>query len=118
MKPKNMPRPISVNAVGKPSMITTTIRPSIDSPSAALVMTAPRSPGTAIEPPGGSGLAWGGPARRPAAMLGASRIPPGAALARGFVDVLGLLDDLVPCRLVDIGAGRKLLLDHVHLLGV
>ena len=30
-------------------------------------MTAPRSAGTAIDPPGGSGLAWGGPARRPAA---------------------------------------------------
>jgi HAE1 family hydrophobic/amphiphilic exporter-1 len=29
-------------------------------------MTAPRSPSTAIDPPGGSGLAWGGPARRPA----------------------------------------------------
>ena len=30
-------------------------------------MTTPRSPGTAIDPPGGSGLAWGGPARRPSA---------------------------------------------------
>ncbi len=27
--------------------------------------TTPRSPGTASDPPGGSGLAWGGPARRP-----------------------------------------------------
>src|SRR2546423_15643087 len=38
MKPKNMPRPISVNAVGKPSMMTTTMSPSIDKPSAASVM--------------------------------------------------------------------------------
>ena len=28
-------------------------------------MFAPRLPGTACDPPGGSGLAWGGPARRP-----------------------------------------------------
>ena len=28
-------------------------------------MLAPRLPGTACDPPGGSGLAWGGPARRP-----------------------------------------------------
>jgi tungstate transport system ATP-binding protein len=28
-------------------------------------MTTPRSPSTAIDPPRGSGLAWGGPARRP-----------------------------------------------------
>jgi len=28
-------------------------------------MTTPRSPGTTRDPPGGSGLAWGGPARRP-----------------------------------------------------
>ena len=28
-------------------------------------MTTPRSPSTAIDPPGGAGLAWGGPARRP-----------------------------------------------------
>jgi len=28
-------------------------------------MSAPRLPGTASDPPGGSGLAWGGPARRP-----------------------------------------------------
>jgi branched-chain amino acid transport system ATP-binding protein len=30
-------------------------------------MTTPRSPDTASDPPGGSGLAWGGPARRPGA---------------------------------------------------
>src|SRR5205814_4662551 len=30
-----------------------------------LLMTTPRSPSTASDPPRGSGLAWGGPARRP-----------------------------------------------------
>src|ERR1041384_5388486 len=35
MKPNTMPRPISVKAVGKPNMITTTIRPSIVSPRPA-----------------------------------------------------------------------------------
>ena len=33
-------------------------------------MTAPRPPSTASDPPGGSGLAWGGPARRPEAVTG------------------------------------------------
>ena len=32
-------------------------------------MTTPRPPGTAIDPPGGSGLAWGGPALRSLARL-------------------------------------------------
>jgi len=32
-------------------------------------MTTPRPPSTAADPPGGSGLAWGGPARRPQAEL-------------------------------------------------
>jgi phosphonate transport system ATP-binding protein len=32
-------------------------------------MTTPRSPSTAIDPPGGSGLAWGGPAQRPGIAL-------------------------------------------------
>src|SRR5437762_8864274 len=35
-------------------------------------MTTPRLPSTAIDPPRGSGLAWGGPARRP----GADRLIP------------------------------------------
>jgi hypothetical protein len=34
-----MPMPISVNAVGKPSMIATTTRPSISRPMWPLVMT-------------------------------------------------------------------------------
>src|SRR5437879_1527518 len=37
-------------------------------------MSTPRLPSTACDPPGGSGLAWGGPARRPGA-------PPRALLA-------------------------------------
>src|SRR5258706_10530717 len=44
MKPNTMPRPISVNAVGKPSMITTTISESISSPSAgSLTFRPPRA---------------------------------------------------------------------------
>src|SRR3981081_2036892 len=44
MKPNIMPRPISVNAVGKPSMITTTISVSISSPSAgSLTFRSPRA---------------------------------------------------------------------------
>src|SRR5260221_4296961 len=39
-----MPRPISVNAVGKPSMITTTMSESISSPSAgSLTLGSPRA---------------------------------------------------------------------------
>src|SRR5689334_17218003 len=90
MKPKNMPRPIRVNAVGKPSMITTTIRPSIERPSAAsLISMAPA--------------------------LGACRA---AALPRRFVDRLRLLDDLAAGLFVDVRAARELLLDDVDLLGV
>jgi len=33
-------------------------------------MTAPRSPGTSLDPPRGPGLAWGGPARRPGGSAG------------------------------------------------
>src|SRR5690349_16918091 len=90
MKPKNMPRPISVNAVGKPSMITTTIRPSIERPRAASLMS--------MASPLGAGAA--------------------AALPRGLVDRLGLLDDVAARLLVDVGAARELLLDDVDLLGV
>src|SRR6478672_6489608 len=44
MKPNIMPSPISVNAVGKPSMITTTISVSISSPSAgSLTFRPPRA---------------------------------------------------------------------------
>src|SRR5689334_19012214 len=44
MKPKTMPRPISVNAVGKPSMITTTISVSMVRPSAgSLTFSPPRA---------------------------------------------------------------------------
>src|SRR5580765_521637 len=44
MKPNTMPRPISVKAVGKPSMITTTIKLSISSPSAgSLTFRSPRA---------------------------------------------------------------------------
>jgi polyisoprenoid-binding protein YceI len=32
-------------------------------------MSAPRTPSTACDPPGGSGLAWGGPARRPVCVV-------------------------------------------------
>ena len=43
MKPKNMPRPISVKAVGKPIMITITMSVSIKSPSAgSLMCSSPR----------------------------------------------------------------------------
>src|SRR6218665_283013 len=46
-------------------------------------MTAPRSPGTASDPPGGSGLAWGGPARRPGMTTprspGTASDPPGGS---------------------------------------
>jgi tRNA dimethylallyltransferase len=41
-------------------------------------MTTPRSPGTATTPPGGAGLAWGGPARRPG--MTTPRSPGGARL--------------------------------------
>src|SRR6185295_3824560 len=90
MKPKNMPSPISVNAVGKPSMITTTIRPSIERPRAASLMS--------VASPLGAGAA--------------------AALPRCLVDRLRLLDDVALGLLVDVGAARELLLDDVDLLGV
>src|SRR5678810_857098 len=90
MKPKNMPRPISVNAVGKPSMITTTIRPSIERPRAASLMS--------VASPLGAGAA--------------------AALPRRLVDRLGLLDDVTLGLLVDVGAAGELLLDDVDLFRV
>src|SRR5581483_1610697 len=39
-----MPRPISVKAVGKPSMMATTMSPSIRSPRTSLFTTLPRDP--------------------------------------------------------------------------
>src|SRR5258708_10439562 len=44
MKPNIMPRPISVNAVGKPSMITTTMSPSMSkSRAGSVTLGSPRS---------------------------------------------------------------------------
>src|ERR1700674_5732055 len=44
MKPNIMPRPISVKAVGKPIMITTTMSPSISRPRAgSLTFGSPRA---------------------------------------------------------------------------
>src|SRR4051812_47271479 len=44
MKPKNMPRPISVKAVGKPIMITITMSASMVSPRAgSLTLGSPRA---------------------------------------------------------------------------
>src|ERR1700682_4565270 len=44
MKPNIMPRPISVKAVGKPIMITTTMSPSMSKPRAgSLTFGSPRS---------------------------------------------------------------------------
>ena len=45
-------------------------------------MSAPRPPSTACDPPGGSGLAWGGPARRPGgARSHLARLAPAVAWA-------------------------------------
>src|SRR5260221_13625599 len=63
----------------------------------SLLMTAPRSPGTTIDPPRGSGLAWGGPARRP----GTDRLTQGVSYDRLLDGTAQAIHDLVQVGLGD-----------------
>src|SRR5947199_9877597 len=56
---------VSAWAVASPANTTSATRPNKERGQARMLMSAPRSPSTASDPPRGSGLAWGGPARRP-----------------------------------------------------
>src|SRR6188474_2135228 len=90
--PKSIPRPMRVNAVGKPIMIATTMSPSIRSPREGS-LTRARS-------------------------LPVGRVVDGRALACRLVDGMGLPDGGAPRLLVDELAVRELLADDVDLLDV
>src|SRR5678815_3931198 len=90
--PKSIPRPMSVNAVGKPIMIATTMSPSIKSPREGS-LTRKRS-------------------------LPVGRVVDGRAVTCRFVDGMGLPDGGAARLLVDELAVRELLTDDVDLLDV
>src|SRR5437016_3336554 len=83
------------------------------------LMTAPRSSSTTIDPPRGTGLAWGGPARRPAQPRPTSL---GVDDVRHQRLQFGRVGELFPDRLlglaealaIDLGGGNDLgaALDH------
>src|SRR4029077_10348896 len=121
MKPKNIPSPISVNAVGKPIMITTTISVSIRSPSAGSLIGAP--PGSPGRRATGSNSRTGAAYRSllfprrvtSRFFLGTVAQP---TLACHFVDRMDVVEGLLPRLRVHQRALAKLLLDHVDFLRV
>src|SRR6185436_9749262 len=89
--PKSIPSPMSVNAVGKPIMIATTMSPSIRSPREGSLTRARSLPVGVVD---------------------------GRAVSRRLVDGMSLADGDAPRLLVDELAVGELLADDVDLLDV